>query len=342
MRTAPRRVPTRYFMLLLDALGSQGIDTEQLLGMAGLETREFDSHEGMLRPEQVEALIASARRLTGRTDLGFELGRRIKTTSHELLGYGMLSCRNLDEMLRLAVRHYHLLTETFTLRYRRNRGVGEAVYTPTLTMPLEMLHFYYEALATAHENQVRMLCGGDSSYDIYLAMPPPPHARRYFELAPVRFHFDEFAPPGVRAVMGAELLDRPFPMANPRVVEKIDEQCGALGQRPPTGETGWGSYVMMMLRETKHNQLTLEDLAQRAQVSPRTIDRYLKKENLNFRDLSQQVRFQRARELLCVPGATVANVARNLGFRDAANFSRAFRRVMGMSPSDYQRNSNAK
>jgi transcriptional regulator GlxA family with amidase domain len=92
----------------------------------------------------------------------------------------------------------------------------------------------------------------------------------------------------------------------------------------------------MMLREASGEQVTLEDLARRISVSARTVDRHLKKENLRFRDLAQQVRIQRACDLLGAPGATVAQVALSLGFSDAANFSRAFRRVSGVSPGQYQ------
>ena len=66
------------------------------------------------------------------------------------------------------------------------------------------------------------------------------------------------------------------------------------------------------------------------------MDRHLKKENLTFRDISQKGRFERACELLAEPAATVVQVALNLGFSDAASFSRSFRRVVGVSPSEYQ------
>lgn len=339
--TAPaKRVPVRYFALLHDQLRSQGVDVAQLLRMAGIEDARFKDHDASLQPFEVDAFIASARQLTGRTDLGFEMGRLIKMTSHDLLGYGMLSCRTVDGVLRLVVRHYHLMIETFKLRYQRSGARGEAVYTPATSMPLETLRFYYELLALAHQIQVHMILGEHTPpYDFYLAMPEPPHVARYLALAPARFHFDERALPGVRVVMGADLLDSPLPLANPRVVEDVDERCGALGQRPPASDEGWGDYVTMMLRETQGELVTLDDLARRINISTRTIDRYLKKENLQFRDLSQQVRFERARELLAEPGATVAQVALSLGFSDAANFSRAFRRVMGVSPSAYQRES---
>jgi AraC-like DNA-binding protein len=88
----------------------------------------------------------------------------------------------------------------------------------------------------------------------------------------------------------------------------------------------------MMLRESHGTPLTLEDLARRINVSGRTIDRHLKEESLQFRDLAQQVRFERACELLREPGASVLSVALGLGSSEPANFSRAFRRVMGMTP----------
>ncbi len=333
-----KRVPVRYFSLLRDFLRQRGVDTARLLQMAAIDEAAFDQRDATLAPREVEAFIASARRLTGRGDLGFEIGNLIKMNSHDLLGYGMLSCRNFDEVMRLVTRHYHLMTETFALRSRRSGASGEATYTPVTSMPLETLHFYYEALAVSHSNQVRMAVGADTpAFDVTLSMPEPAHLARYRALAPVRFHFDPNATPGVRVVMSAELLDTPLPMADPRVVRDVDERCGTLGQRGPAAGEGWGDFVTMMLREAVGQALTLDDLARRINLSSRTIDRHLKQENLQFRDLSQKVRFERACQLLAEPGASVNHVALNLGFSDAGNFSRAFRRVVGVSPSEYQR-----
>jgi AraC-like DNA-binding protein len=342
MTSRPKKIPIRYFSLLRDFLRQQGVDTTLLLRMAGIEEELFDERNAMLVPAQVEAFIASARRLTGRGDLGFELGCLIKMNSHDLLGYGMLSCRSVDEVMRLVVRHYHLMTETIALRYQRAGAYGEATYTPLTNMPLETLHFYYELLATAHCNQVSLILGPDApSYDVHMSMPEPAHSARYRALAPARFHFDAGAPPGVRVIMGADLLDVALSMPNARVVQEVEERCEALGQRAPASDEGWGDLITMMLRESVGQALTLDDLAKRLSLSPRTIDRHLKNENLQFRDLSQKVRFERACELLCQPESSVSQVALSLGFSDTGNFSRAFRRVVGLSPSEYQRAASA-
>lgn len=339
MASPVRRVPTRYFQLLLDALRNNGTDVQRLLELSGLDPAQLWARGATLSSLEVDTLIRTASQLTGRQDLGFELGRRIKMNSHDLLGYGLMSCSTLDEFLRMAARHYHLMTETWSMSYRRTPTHGEAVYTPLVAMPPESQRFYMEALAVAHQNQIYLLAGPDApGYDIHIAMAQPEHIHRYLGLAPVRFHFQEGGMPGIRVVMAADLLSIPLALGDPQVVREIDERCATLGQRPRRGDVGWSEYVMMVLRNARSEPITLEELARRVNVSPRTIDRYLKQEGMGFRQLSDKVRFEQACELLSVEGASVSAVAVQLGFSDAANFSRAFRRVMGMLPSEYQAN----
>jgi AraC-like DNA-binding protein len=332
-----KRVPTRYFVILLDALQAQGTDTAQLLSMAGIDETRFRRADASLMPTQIEALIAAARRLTGRTDLGFEAGSRIKMTSHDLLGYGMIGCRDFDQLLRLVSRYYHLMNELFTLRYRRTLELGEALYSPVAAMPLETLRFMMEALSLAHHNQMRLLLGSAlEPYDMVLGMPRPRHHARYDALAPARVRFDEQAMPGVRVLMGSVLLNQPLPLASQAVVQQVSERLEALSRRPTPEAGGWSSFIRMMLTEAHGELLTLDDIGQRLNVSGRTVDRNLKKEGQQFRDIAQRVYMARARAMLEKPGTTVAQVAERLGFSDAANFSRAFRRYTGTTPTHYQ------
>ena len=332
-----KRVPTRYFAAFVDALQAQGVDTARLLQMAGIDAAQFRQPDAGLMPLQIETLIAAARRLTGRTDLGFEAGSLVKMTSHDILGYGMLGCRDFDQVMRLASRYYHLMNELFTLRYRRTPELGEVLYSPVAAMPLETLHFITEALALAHHNHMRLLLGPAlESYDIVLGMARPPHHARYDALAPARVRFDAQAMPGVRVLMSAALLDHPLPLASQTVVQQVSERLELLSRRPTPDGGGWGTYVTMMLAEAHGELLTLEDIGRRLNVSARTVDRNLKKEGQQFRDIAQRVYMARAREMLEQPGTTVAQVAERLGFSDAANFSRAFRRCTGSTPTQYQ------
>ena len=91
------------------------------------------------------------------------------------------------------------------------------------------------------------------------------------------------------------------------------------------------------LGEAHGEQITIRCLSLRARVSARTINRQLKRAGVSFRDLVNEERFRRACRLFQRPGANVTLVAEQLGFSEVSNFSRAFRRVVGVSPSEYLR-----
>ena len=71
-------------------------------------------------------------------------------------------------------------------------------------------------------------------------------------------------------------------------------------------------------------------------MSSRTMQRRLSECGTSFRDIVEQIRFERAKELLSVPDNKVIEVALELGYEDPSHFARAFRRLTGQSPRQYQ------
>ena len=93
----------------------------------------------------------------------------------------------------------------------------------------------------------------------------------------------------------------------------------------------------MMLREADGSLPTLNDLSRVLNLTPRTLEPRLGKEGERFLDLVKRVRSERACALLRDGRLPVTQIAYQLGYRDSANFSRAFRRELGITPSDYRR-----
>ncbi|MFT6310402.1 MAG: AraC-like DNA-binding protein [Porticoccus sp.] len=74
-------------------------------------------------------------------------------------------------------------------------------------------------------------------------------------------------------------------------------------------------------------------VAQLLHVSESTLQRHLSKEGNRFQSLLDQVRYRLAGEYLEGTNLPVAEIACLLGFRDAANFRRSFKRWSGTTPS---------
>ncbi len=73
-------------------------------------------------------------------------------------------------------------------------------------------------------------------------------------------------------------------------------------------------------------------------MSSRTLQRNLSEENVTYRQVLEQVRMERATELLQETQASITEIAFSLGYDDATSFSRAFRRWAGYPPNAVKRN----
>ena len=328
------RLPARYIARLVDFLESTGIDRGALLRAGGI--RSIDAPTAQLTLRQVEALLRAAEHASGRADLGFELGRRLDPTSHDILGFALLTSPTFGHLLRLAVSYQRLIQTYFTLSLQRHAGRVDLVYLPAASMSHRSTRVFEEAIVVsnhvAFESKLR---GKLAPYDVWLSIERPPHAERYRELAPARVHFGD-AVPGVRISLDAALLDTPLAMANPRAMQAAEERCKSM-LRQAHARRRWSEWCRMMLRESEDTRPTLEQLAGFVNISTRTLARYLDAENTSFRDLSLQVRTERAREMLADGNLSVTQVAYRLGYTDVASFVRSFRAQTGGTPGSIKR-----
>jgi AraC-like DNA-binding protein len=68
------------------------------------------------------------------------------------------------------------------------------------------------------------------------------------------------------------------------------------------------------------------------ETSSRTLQRRLRNAGVRFHDLLADVRREEALRLVSTTRSTLAEIARDLGYSDLANFLRAFRRWTGTTP----------
>ncbi|MGD8482564.1 MAG: helix-turn-helix domain-containing protein [Gammaproteobacteria bacterium] len=82
--------------------------------------------------------------------------------------------------------------------------------------------------------------------------------------------------------------------------------------------------------------LAIDEVAEMAGISARTLQRRLRQAGMSFSELLQQVRFERAASFLRESDVTILEVALQVGYEDPSHFSRAFRRLAGVSPKQYR------
>lgn len=85
------------------------------------------------------------------------------------------------------------------------------------------------------------------------------------------------------------------------------------------------------------SDLSLDTIARRVAASRRQVQRaFAESGNTTFRDYLTRVRMEQAAELLSSNRLTVREVAQRVGYRQPAQFAKAFRRHRGRAPSAYR------
>jgi len=144
-----------------------------------------------------------------------------------------------------------------------------------------------------------------------------------------------YGAPNVTVVFPARLLSRPLkPLlasggSGPRIAEGTCEDPDMPGD------------FIRSLRDTVASLLplgcpTVHDLADITDLKPRTLQRRLAECGTSLRQVIDDARFGLAMEYLRDPGASVTDIALELGYGDSTAFTRAFHRLAGVPPTAYQ------
>lgn len=330
MQQTDREVPARYFGRLLELLNQHQVRIDTLVDGLQIDLASLLAPDATMRLSQVDTLVQRLATQTGRHDWGFDLGLRLRLTSHLILGYGLLASPTIGYAFQMLSRYFSMLTPTFRVQLRRDAQYGTLNLVPVLPMSHACLVFHTDAIAAAVDTVVGELLGERMPrYDLDIALDLP-HRARYDVLRLARCRFGVGGMAGLRIRFPIALLEAPLSLADAGALKEAESRCEATFRKViASGQVaGW---VRMMLREANGGLPSLEELAHTLNLSSRTLDRHLKAEGAGFRPLAAEVMVERAQALLA-QGLPVTTVALELGYTDASNFARAFRRATGGSP----------
>ena len=253
-------------------------------------------------------------------------------TSHGALGMLAITARTLGEALDGALRYFPLVMPAYALRRQDVRDRVHLLFEP-LCDAGPVRDFFTETVVTA---LLRIAP--------FVAREPDPMPVIHFTHAPLGAPEAYEAAFGCRFVFGSPfngiVLDRallaiplltPSPSSHQMLRATLEQES-----RRQTGATPVTQAVRRQLQQALRDQTVLEapELASRLAMSPRTLSRRLREEGATLPQLRSEVGCEYADTLLLETDRPVAWIAGKAGFRDAAAFTRAFRRWRGVTPTE--------
>ncbi|PWB32230.1 AraC family transcriptional regulator [Pseudomonas sp. SDI] len=316
--------------LVLQAFQGHGQCAEELLDGSGICPADLGRADSRITTRQEMLVCANA--VARRREVGLELGERMHVSSYGMLGYALLSSATLGDALRLAMQYPALLGTLFQLRLIDD---GERVWFSASE--------YHEEPELAAFNAEFCLTSLKVICDDLLGQPLPllgarfAHAQPDYHAlyrasfpCPLRFEAGDNA-----FAFDRRWLEHPLPLADQVTHRAMSERCRKQNLEF-TGRQAWLGRIRQLLLEQLATPPGLDGLARQMNCSSRTLRRHLQAMGSSYQQLLDELRFERAKQLLGEDQLPIYRIAEQLGFSETASFRHAFLRWSGVAPSHFR------
>ncbi|GAA5094356.1 AraC family transcriptional regulator ligand-binding domain-containing protein [Nocardia iowensis] len=318
--------------ILVEVGTERGMTVGACLAGSGLRAEDLVAPGFQLEAGQELTVARNLIRALGDSPgLGTEAGRRYTIASLGIWGYAILSSPTLREVLRLGVR-YAELSFAFIQPVLEESGAEVAVVFDDEQIPADVRDFFVERELAKIAHLLPVAVDPRHRVRIETRFTGPRAAALAAVLGDVSLRSGA---PRHRIVVQRTALDASLPHADPIAVRELEAQClRTLEAR--RARRGVAAHVRSLVLAELDTGPTMARIADYLHIDARTLRRRLRAEGTTYRELVDEVRAAIADELLAA-GLTLADVARRLGYHDAAGFSRAYRRWTGTAPGRSRR-----
>jgi len=325
---------------MLAGLARRGRDPAPLLAATGIDIADTASR---IPIERYAALYNRINRQLD--DEGFGLfAQPMRLGSFEFLCRGCLSAPTLAEALHRASRFLHIVLPDLAVSVRRSHGQAELVIGESRKLADDPEDpgriFAFEWLLRLLHGLACWLAGRGLGLDsVIFPYRRPPHAADYALIFTEDSRFAPTVPGGVGTLVAsfnANLLDLPVRRDEAALTAFLE---GAPGKITTLYRRDREMVIRVrdLLRAALPETLSLDDIADRLHLSPRTVHRRLEEEGSSFRAIKDALRRDLALARLTKTKDSIAQIAAELGYADPSAFYRAFVDWTGMAPVHYRR-----
>ena len=317
---------------VLAYLAARGYDSAAFLKGQGVDPIVFRDPEARLPHAVAVSLWQAASQLTNDSNIGLHVAQGIRPGVYGVLDYAVRTCATLGEGLRRLSRYHRFLHDVADVRLRIEHE--RAILSHHLPFPGGAPRPVSEYVVAGWLLTSRQATGLNwIPLEARFPHSEPDDIFEYEELFACKL---QFGCQRSELVFARELLDTPLLKAEATLQAILEAQVVALIQKLPKGEATTDVVRRHVAGEVGEGQPTLEQIAPRLHMSPRTLHRRLEEEGTSFRQILSEVRRELASHHLMERRLAIGEIAFLLGFSEPSAFHRAFKRWTGHTPLTYR------
>jgi AraC-like DNA-binding protein len=329
---ATAATPIAFVRAILLAYERYGESPAEVLRQGQITPELLRDPQGRITAKQLEIVSEGAMRQLDDEALGW-FSRRLPWGTLGMLCWASLPSPDLHVALKRWFRHHRLVTSDILLELsvsqgkavvsiRENRDLG-AMREFCLLSYLRYVHGY---ACWAVDSRIQLL-------EVGFPFPRPPHGSVYPLLFPGPVSFD-----AARAHFGFDAKYLSLPQRrDDAALRAMLQHALPLTVLQYRRDRLLVQRVRRLLSDHLAEMNEASVIARRLHLSTRSLHRHLSQEGASLQGLKDEVRRDRAVELLSRTEKPVKQVALAVGFASEKSFARAFREWTGRSPRAYRR-----
>ena len=309
----------------LSGLTARGIDPEVVLDSVGLTPSAVEQEGGTVHVMVVHQFVENCAAVTGDKTFCASVGATLDPTGWPMIEIAMATARTLGEFLNIYVMEASKVASSVTafLDTRGNTSVfGETRRFKPLIKPAQndgfMIGLQLSMLQRALGDQL------DSEKVILIVCDPAvlPECYKKFQI----LRGDDM---GSRVQFPSEWLTAPL--------ARIDAPEPVAGfSAELSGNSFLSSFRTLLRQRISMGGLSAKQAAELVHMKPRTLARQLADFGTTPSKELTAAKNAYAREVLTTSNKTIEDIALDLGYSDPSNFSRAFAKSFGVTPSQFR------
>jgi AraC-like DNA-binding protein len=323
-----------YVQILIDTVRATGVERETILKPFEGDISSFEEPGQRLSMTRVTELWLWCVELSNDRDLGLHVGENVRPGSFHIVTPVLMNSPTLADGLELMVRYQGLVSEGGTLSREVTSTGLRIIYTPH-AMSIPMTRYQVEGIFSSVVHFIRWLLAREFIPERVCFAHTVNHDReeyvRIFK-CPVLFGQERHI-----LSLNTEHLNTRIPQSDPELLRHHQKIADGYLEN-----LNRGKKLSQMLRDwlqERENFFTasLEKAASYLKMSPRTLQRQLRKEGVAYLELHREVVMETARFLLLYTDKSNGEISEELGYINLSSFYRGFKRFYGKTPTEYRR-----
>ena len=326
-----------YARILFRHLRLSGDNSHAFFAGTAVSYEELMALDGTINHDDLAQIYRNALAIANHEDLGLSVGAQLHLSAHGPLGVATFSGPDLGTALGLLAQFSLTRTEFFNVALGEHPEGIRVRFTETSDLG-DLRVFVTESVLSGLFSAINFFVGaGHFKGQVNFAYAKPSYGHRYRDHFGNNISFDH---PTTEIIISKSILAAPSPAADPILhresVAICERQLREIKSTEAEGTVlSMKEQVSKLMQENPGRLWSLNEVASKLSVSPRTLIRKLQSEGTKFQIVKDELAKRQVTNYLADGSLSVESIGHLMGFSDVSSFRRSFKRWFGETPSAY-------